>query len=87
MNRDKIEILRTRIGALEASLAAEKVRQQKAKAKLQAREFSLVGEALVRFAADSEEFHRTLKAMLAAAITVADEPARKFLTGRGWLRG
>jgi len=86
MNRDKIEILRNRIGALEESLAAEKARQQKAKAKLQAREFSLVGEALCKYAtqAQSADFRLMLSQVLPLAVT--DDKARRFLQERGWMK-
>jgi len=85
MNRDKIEILRKRISALEASLTAEQAKQQRAKAKLLAREFSAMGELLCTHAAQSQEFHAALKRMVAAAITGASEPTRRFLTERRWL--
>ena len=81
----KIEALRKREAALKAAIAAEHVRQQKAKAKLQAREFAAVGEALCTYGSQSPEFHSALKQMVAAAITVANEAARKFLSSRGWL--
>jgi hypothetical protein len=79
----KIQALLKREAALKAAIAAEQVRQQKANAKLQAREFSLVGEALVTYAGQSPDFRLMLKQVLASAVT--DEPARKFLSGRGWL--
>jgi len=81
---DKVEALRKRIGALEASLAAERVKQQKAKAKMLQREFSAVGQALCTYAADSAEFHATLNAMLGAAAANLDDATKKFLASRGW---
>jgi hypothetical protein len=80
---DKILALRKREAAIKAALVAEQVRQQKAKAKLAAREFALVGEALCKYAAQSPDFHLMLKQVLASAVT--DDVARKFLIGRGWL--
>jgi len=80
---EKIEALRKREAALKAAIAVEQVRQQKAQAKLQAREFSTVGEALCKYAGQSPDFRLMLKQVLASAVT--DEPTRKFLSGRGWL--
>jgi hypothetical protein len=79
----KIEALRKREAAIKAALAAEQVKQQKAKAKLAAREYATVGEALVKYAVQSPDFHLMLKQVLASAVT--DDAARKFLLGRGWL--
>lgn len=78
-----LETLLSKEAALRAAIAAEKVRQQKAAAKLQAREFVTVGEALVKYAGQSPDFHLMLKQVLQTAVT--DEAARKFLAGRGWL--
>ena len=81
---EKIEALRRREAALKAAIATEQVKQQKANAKLQAREFATVGEALCKYAMQSSaDFKLMLKQVLASAVT--DEPTRKFLTGRGWL--
>jgi hypothetical protein len=79
----KLEALRKREAALKAALAAELVKQQKAKAKMAAREYATVGEALVKYAAQSPDFHLMLKQVLASAVT--DDASRKFLAGRGWL--
>ena len=79
----KLEALRKREAALKAALAAELVKQQKAKAKMAAREYATVGEALVKYAVQSPDFHLMLKQVLASAVT--DDAARKFLLGRGWL--
>jgi hypothetical protein len=79
----KLEALRKREAALKAKIAAQQVQNQKAKAKLDAREFATVGEALVKYAAQSPDFHLMLKQVLASAVT--DEAARKFLAGRGWM--
>jgi hypothetical protein len=82
----KIEALRKREAALKAALAAELVKQQKAKAKLAAREFATVGETVCKYAGQSPEFKTMLQQVLpVAAAAVADEPARKFLASRGWL--
>jgi hypothetical protein len=79
----KLEALRQRKAALKAAIAAEQVKQQKAKAKLEAREFATVGEALVRYAGQSPEFKIMLRQVLPTAVT--DEKARRFLQERGWL--
>jgi hypothetical protein len=79
----KLEALRKREAALKVALAAELVKQQKAKAKLQAREFSVVGEALCKYAAQSPDFHLMLRQVLQTAVT--DDASRKFLALRGWL--
>lgn len=79
----KLDALRRRKAALEAALATELLKQQKANAKLAAREYATVGEALVKYAAQSPDFHLMLKQVLASAVT--DDAARKFLAGRGWL--
>jgi hypothetical protein len=84
-DNEKIEAMRRRFAAYKAKLDQAVVRDQKAKAKVLKHEFADVGATLCRFAAKSPEFHGALKQMLAAAITVADEPTRKFLTTRGWL--
>ncbi len=83
MDNGKLEALRQREAALKAAIAAEQVRQQKAKAKLDAREFLMVGEALVRYAGQSPEFKTMLRQVLPTAVT--DERARRFLEERGWL--
>ena len=79
----KIEALRKREAALKAAIAAEQVKQQKVKAKLQAREFATVGEALCKYAAQSAEFRLMLQQVLQSA--VMGDAERKFLAGRGWL--
>jgi hypothetical protein len=82
----KLEALRKRETALKAVIAAEQIRQQRAKAKLQAREFAAVGEVLCRYAGQSPEFKTMLRQVLPVAITaVADEKVRQFLVCRGWL--
>jgi hypothetical protein len=83
MRSDRIEILRRREAALKSAIAAEQVKQQQIKARLDAREFATVGEALVKYAGQSPDFKLMLKQVLAAAVT--DETALKFLAGRGWL--
>jgi hypothetical protein len=82
----KLEALRKREAALKTAIAAEQVRNQKAKAKLEAREFAEVGEAVCKYARQSPEFKTMLQQVLPVAIAaVADEASRKFLSGRGWL--
>jgi hypothetical protein len=83
---NKLETLRQREAALKAAIAAEQVKQQKAKAKLEAREFSHVGEVLCKYAGQSPEFKTMLRQVMPSAIAAAgDDAARKFLTSRGWL--
>jgi hypothetical protein len=81
----RIEFLKQKEREIRARLAAEQVKQQKAKAKLLKREFSDLGATLCAYASQSPEFRSALKQMVAAAITVAEEPTRKFLGSRGWL--
>jgi hypothetical protein len=81
-----IETLRRRQAAVKSALAAALVKQQKAKAKLQAREFTEVGRALCMYAEQSPEFRTMLQQVLPVAVAaVSDEASRKFLGGRGWL--
>jgi hypothetical protein len=85
ITNDEIEALRRKEQAVKSALAAALVKAQQAKAKLRKLEFSDVGETLCTYASQSPEFHAALKRMVAAAITVASEPVRKRLSGRGWL--
>jgi|HubBroStandDraft_2_1064218.scaffolds.fasta_scaffold1202265_1 hypothetical protein len=79
----KLEALRIREAALRAAIATEKVRQQRKKDKEDARLFSIVGEALVRNAAQSPDFQMMLKQVLHSA-NLRDTD-RAFLAGKGWL--
>jgi len=79
----RLEALRQREAALKAAIAAEKVRQQKRKEKSDARVFSIIGEALTRYAERSPDFRLMLKQVLQSAeLRDAD---RAFLAGNGWL--
>jgi hypothetical protein len=78
----RIEALKEKERKIRASLAAAVVQQQRANAKLQAREFATVGEALVKYASQSPEFRTMLSQVLPVAVT--DEKTRQFLAGRGW---
>lgn len=82
----RIEFLKQKEREIRARLAAEQVKQQKAKAKELKRDFADIGETLCRYAWETPAFHLTLKQMLTAASAVADEPTRKRLSGRGWLQ-
>ena len=84
IGNEEIEALRKKKAAINAALAAATVRHQKAKAKLEAREFVTIGEALVRYASQSPEFKTMLRQVLPVAAAVLDDAARKFLTVRGW---
>ncbi|MGC2662040.1 MAG: hypothetical protein WA324_29105 [Bryobacteraceae bacterium] len=79
----KLDALRKREAALREAINKEKVRQQNARARLEARETSIVGDALCKYAAQSSDFKLMLKQVLATA--ALDEAARKFLVARGWL--
>jgi hypothetical protein len=81
-HRDKIEALRLRRAALDAALAEEIGKQQKAEAKNLKREFATVGEALVKYSRENADFKLMLTQVLRTAIT--DDSTRKFLRGRGW---
>ncbi len=79
----RLEALRQREAALKAAIAAEKVRQQKRKEKNDARVFSIIGEALARYAEQSADFRLMLKQVLQSAeLRDAD---RTFLGANGWL--
>jgi hypothetical protein len=82
-NDKRLDRLRRRESDLKAAIAAEQVRRQKVKAKLEAREFAVVGEALCRYAAQSADFHKMISQVLQTVVT--DEAARRFLSARGWL--
>jgi HD superfamily phosphodiesterase len=79
----KLETLRRREQALKAAIAEEKVRQQKLRAKGDARLFSVLGEALAHYAAQSPDFRLMLKQVLQSA--ELRETDRAFLAGRGWV--
>ena len=81
---ERIVLLKARERELRAKIAAEQVRQQKSKEKLLKKEFSAVGEALCKYAAQSPEFHKTLEAMLGAAVATIDESTKTFLARQGW---
>jgi hypothetical protein len=77
----KLEKLRPRDAALKAAIAVEQVKQQRAKAKLQAREFAAVGAAVCAYASRSAEF----RGMVSEALpVVCDAKTREFLVSRGW---
>ena len=79
----KLDDLLRREQALKAAIATEKVRQQKKREKEDARLFSIVGEALVKNAAQSPDFQLMLKQVLQSA--ALRESDRDFLAGKGWL--
>jgi hypothetical protein len=81
----RIALLKQKEREIRAKLAAEQVKQQKAKAKELKRDFADIGETLCKYAWQTPAFELTLKQMLAAASAVTDEPTRKRLSGRGWL--
>ncbi len=79
----RLEALRQREAALKAAIAAEKVRQQKRKEKMDARVFAIVGEALTRYAERSPDFRLMLRQVLQSAELRDTE--RAFLAANGWL--
>jgi hypothetical protein len=80
---EKLESLRRKEAALKAAIATEKVRQQKRKEKEDARLFSIVGEVLVKNAAQSPDFQLMLKQVLQSA--ALRETDRVFLAAKAWL--
>ena len=81
----RIEQLRKRDSEIRARIVALNEQKRRREAKLLAREFSAMGELLCTHAAQSQEFHAALKRLVAAAITGASEPMRRFLAERRWL--
>jgi len=79
----KLEALRRREAALKAAIAQEKVLQERRAAKHNAKLFSVLGEALTHYAAQSPDFKLMLKQVLQSA--ELRETDRAFLTGKGWL--
>ena len=82
-NSDRIDALLRREAALKAAIAAEKVRQQKRKEKMDARIFVIVGEALTRYAERSPDFRLMLRQVLQSA--ELRDAERAFLAANGWL--
>ena len=81
-NGTKLDALRKREAELREAIAKEKIRQQKTKARLQAREALILGEAVCKHAEQSPDFKLMLKQLLPSVVT--DEAPRKFLANRGW---
>lgn len=82
-NNDRLAELHRREAALKEAIAAEKVRQQKRKEKADARVFSILGEALTRYAERSPDFRLMLKQVLQSA--ELRDTDRAFLAANGWL--
>ncbi len=80
----RIDALRKREAALRDAIAQEKVRQQKHDEKDTARLHSIIGEALVKNAAQIPDFELLLKGVLARTTTLS-EAQTKLLKARGWL--
>jgi len=80
---ERIEALRKREQAIKAAIAAEQVRRQRRKEKEDARLFSIIGEALIKNAAQSPDFQLMLKQVLQSA--ALRETDRAVLAGKGWL--
>ena len=79
---EKLDALLRREAALKTAIAKEKARQERRKAKDDARLFSVVGEALVR-AAESPDFKLMLKQVVQSA--ELRDTDRSFLRGKEWL--
>jgi hypothetical protein len=83
-NGNRIEALKKRESEIHKQILALNENKRRREARLAAREFSAVGEALCKYAAQSPEFHKTLKAMLGAAVATIDESTKTFLARQGW---
>lgn len=79
----RLEALRRREAQLREQIAEEKVRRQKQKEKTDARVFAVIGEALTRYAAQSQDFRLMLKQVLQSA--ELRDTDRAFLAKEGWL--
>jgi hypothetical protein len=80
---DKLEALRKRESTLRAAIAVEKVRQQKRRARDDARVYAVVGEALALHAAKSADFRLMLTQVLQSS--ELSDSDRSFLAKKGWL--
>ena len=85
-NDKKLEALRRKLEATKTALAQQTVKVQKAKERLEAREFATVGEALVRYARQARDFRTMLQQVLPAAVGTVSEDKARFLKSRGWLQ-
>jgi hypothetical protein len=83
VNSDRLAELHRREAAIKAAIAAEKVREQKRKEKMDTRVFAIVGEALTRYAERSPDFRLMLKQVLQSA--ELRDTDRAFLSANGWL--
>lgn len=80
---NRIQILRKREAALREAIAAEKVREQKRRAKDDARLHSILGNALVEHAEQSSDLRLMLQQVLQSAVKADSD--RNFLKTKGWL--
>jgi hypothetical protein len=78
----RIEALKQREREIREKIAEEKVRATHRKAKNEAKLFAIVGRALVKFAAETPDFHLMLKQILQGAALSDSE--RVFLKANGW---
>jgi hypothetical protein len=78
----RLEALRKRQDALKTAIALEIVREQKKKERDEARLFSIIGAAAMRYAAKHPEFRLALKDVLQAATSLGDGE-RKLLREAG----
>ena len=78
----RIESLKQREREIRDKIAKERVRAAQRKAKSEAKLFSLVGRALVKYAAETPDFQLMLKQILCGAALSDSE--RAFLEENGW---
>jgi len=78
----RIESLKQREREIRDKIAKERVRAAQRNAKSEAKLFSLVGRALVKYAAETPDFELMLKQILQKAALSDSE--RAFLRASGW---
>jgi hypothetical protein len=82
-NTNRIDALRKREAALRAAIAMEKVRQQKKDHKDDCRVQGIIGEVLVRHAAQHSDLELMIKSILGSDKSLTDTQIR-LLQERGW---
>ena len=83
ISNERLEALRKREASLRSSIHAEVQREQKRKARQQARLIGIVGQALLREAEESTALRGVIRETLDA--TVLDESSRRLLSNLGWI--
>ncbi|HVP46106.1 MAG TPA: hypothetical protein VMT32_05965 [Bryobacteraceae bacterium] len=79
----RIEQLRQKEKEIRERIAQEKVRAARRKEKNDAKLFSVIGRALLKYAAQTPDFELMLRQTLQSVVT--DEHERRFLASCGWL--